>query len=91
MGEMADFFIDQALMEEPWFESDYELEFENEFDKNIWTTKDGRKLNICEMSTQHLTNTIALINRKDNRKVKAMWIPKLQKELNDRLNTEWSG
>jgi len=29
----------------------------------IWKTKDGRKIRICDMSDEHLTNTIKLLRR----------------------------
>jgi len=31
-----------------------------------WTTKDGEVLNICEMSTQHIVNTLNMLRGKKN-------------------------
>jgi hypothetical protein len=37
-----------------------------------WTTRDGRELLISEMSTQHLANTIAMLERNAERRVRAI-------------------
>ena len=41
------------------------LRISNEADKGIWTTRDGRKIPITEMTDAHLTNTINYLKRID--------------------------
>lgn len=40
-----------------------EIEQEIKLSKKIWTTRDGRDINIKDMETSHITNTIKMIVR----------------------------
>lgn len=37
-----------------------------------WTTKDGRKLNVNDMSTQHIKNSLAMLKRKGHVSAKTL-------------------
>lgn len=37
--------------------------FEPDYDKGYWTIKDGKRLNIREMETSHIKNTINMLKR----------------------------
>ena len=54
----------------------------------IWTMKDGTKIPITEMSTEHLENCIKMIERNDKRDLFLSWLIVLKKELNNR-KIEW--
>lgn len=49
-------------------------------DKDRWVTKDGRRLLLAEMSKDHLTSCITLIENL-GRVWRARWLPKLRAEL----------
>ena len=38
----------------------------------VWTTKDGRRIRICNMSSVHISNTIAMLERKTELVTEAM-------------------
>ncbi len=51
----------------------------------IWTTKDGQKLKICEMSTDHIQNTLNYIKRDSYREdFLSPFITAFEKELDAR-------
>ena len=86
MGDMADDLYEQALMNEDYNYIDIELA-EEDFEKDIWTTKDYRKIPLKSMGTEHIKNSIKFINREGNKSVFGLggdWLPKLKAELERR-------
>ena len=45
-----------------------EIELETKIAKKIWTTRDGRDIEIKDMETSHIQNCIKLVNREINGK-----------------------
>ena len=62
------------------------LRISNEADKGIWTTRDGRKIPITEMTDAHLTNTINYLKRIDTIDMYYPWIVVMKEELERRNN-----
>ena len=57
-----------------------------ESSKNIWTTKDGKKINFIEIDESHILNCINMLKR--NRSPFAdLYIPMFQKELKKRYES----
>ena len=54
-------------------------------EKNIWETRDGRKIPYSEMTTAHLTNTINFVKRKSKDHWMRVHLPGLQNEYKKRL------
>lgn len=44
----------------------YYYDYEDDYDKGYWTTKNGDRLKIEQMETSHIKNTIAMLKRKNN-------------------------
>lgn len=57
---------------------------QKEAESKIWTTKDGRKLSITEMSTSHIQNTIKYLERNNSMDILTAWIIVFQDELANR-------
>ena len=58
MGEITEDFINDML-NQAW-------DIEQERDMFIWITKDGRHMPIVDMSTNHINNTIKMLERNDD-------------------------
>ena len=54
-------------------------------EKNIWETRDGRKIPYSEMTTTHLTNTINFVKRKSKDHWMRVHLFGLQNEYKKRL------
>ena len=61
----------------------YAEKIANEAEMGIWTTKDGRQIPVEEMTTSHITNTIAYLKRLDD-EVYEPWIDVFEEELKRR-------
>ena len=57
----------------------------NNTEKNIWGTRDGRKIPYSEMTTTHLTNAINFVKRKSKNHWMHVHLPGLQNEYKKRL------
>jgi hypothetical protein len=52
--------------------------------KGIWTTKDGKKIHVSDMTTSHIKNTIRVMERNDSEDLLLPWIDRFKKELERR-------
>ena len=52
---------------------------------DIWTTKDGRKLKMCEMADSHLKNAINYFSSYGNVNIHVLQILKAEKSRRDKL------
>lgn len=59
MGDMADYYIDQQMNAE----FDLSEEICENYLEGLWQTKEGEKIKICDMETDHIRNTINFIDR----------------------------
>ena len=75
----SDYIADHAGM----LELQYEKIAKNAKSK-IWTTKDGRKKHVETMSTQHIRNTLAWIERNDPLDILFPWVSVFMDELERR-------
>ena len=63
MGDMADWVLDQANWEDPdWDDGDYSRP---KIPEGYWKMKDGTLIEIKKMTDSHLSNAIALCERKN--------------------------
>ena len=61
---------------------------EKQAETKVWRTKDGRELNVSEMSERHIKNTINYIRRNDPVDVMYPWIKVFEEELKRRERSE---
>ena len=61
-----------------------EHDIEEEAERGVWTTKDGREIPVEEMTTSHIKNTIALLERNNCDDMYTPWITVFHKELQRR-------
>lgn len=59
---------------------------EIESSKNIWTTKEGKKINISKMDESHILNCINMLKR-NHSPFASLYIPMFQKELKKRYES----
>jgi hypothetical protein len=59
-------------------------DIEEEAERGVWTTKDGREIPVEEMTTSHIQNTIALLERNNCDDMYTPWITVFHKELQRR-------
>lgn len=97
MGDMADYYLEQAMMQEldeGYFASSSvssrdARRLTAHFNKDEWVTKDGDVIAIINMTDSHLHNCIAMLKRADDIRKAAFgfgehWLVKLEKELERR-------
>jgi len=75
----SDYIADNAGMLELQYE-----EVAKDAKSKIWTTKDGRKKHVETMSTQHIRNTLAWIERNDPIDMLFPWVIVFMDELKRR-------
>lgn len=63
MGDMADEFIDRALLLEAEMECEAQAYQAEMLQTNTWTTLEGRVIPVSNMGTAHLDNSIAMLER----------------------------
>ena len=59
-------------------------DIEEEAKSKIWTTKDGTKIPVRDMTDSHIQNTINLIKRMDKYDYYLPWLKVFEEELRDR-------
>lgn len=89
MGDEADYLFDQMLEQELDFGYKNSLDFDPEenFENNIWTTKDGRQIHLKEMEKRHLFNCLSYVLKRGADCVYGIgtrWVPKLEAEIQRR-------
>lgn len=52
--------------------------------KGIWTTKNGEKIHVSNMTTSHIKNTIKMMERNDKEDLLLPWIKRFEEELDKR-------
>ena len=52
--------------------------------EGIWTTRDGRRIAVEDMTDSHIRNTIAYLERNDVCDIYLPWIVRLKRELKKR-------
>lgn len=52
--------------------------------KGIWTTRDGQRIAVEDMTDSHIRNTIAYLERNDVCDIYLPWITRMQRELKRR-------
>ena len=57
MGDIADWCLDMALM----YDDHLDFISRRRMEQHIWTTKEGQEVHVTKMTTQHLINTILMI------------------------------
>lgn len=78
-----DYVADQAEILELQYE-----EIAKRAKAKIWTTKDGRKKHVKTMTTQHIKNTLAWIERNDPIDIMMPWVNVFIEELRRRGEEE---
>lgn len=69
--------------EEHYFEEE-RMQIEDEASLGIWTTKDGERISVEDMTTSHIKNTIAYIQRTDQTDMYLPWVKVFKAELTRR-------
>ena len=62
-------------------EIELRMEIEKSAANGIWTTRDGRRIHITDMSEDHIKNTINYIRRNDSVDIMLPWVVAFQNEL----------
>ena len=60
------------------------MRIEKEAERGIWITKDGRHIAVSEMTYEHITNTIKMLERFDDNDMYLPWVDRFTEELNRR-------
>lgn len=61
-----------------------EVAIETSAREGIWTTRDGRRIAVEDMTDSHIRNTIAYLDRNDVCDIYIPWIARLKRELKRR-------
>ena len=72
-------------------ENEQDSFLEDNFENDIWTTKEFDTIPLKEMTTNHIENSIKLIERTEGESIFGyckMWLPKLKQELEKRNNVK---
>lgn len=69
-----------------WDDYMADLQFEHDFpygvDYNYWTTRDGIRIKLCDMSEEHIRNCMRMVGEDDD------WYYKFEEELNRRASKD---
>ena len=67
MGDMADYYMEMGMLEELdiSFKADRVI---SDYDSGLltWTTRDGKKLNIKDMTDDHVKNVLNMLNKSES-------------------------
>lgn len=81
--------LGEEILEE--IEIDYaalQIQIESDAKRGVWTTRDGLKIPVTEMTSEHIKNTIVMLERNDAYDLYLPWINRLQHELDERSKAE---
>ena len=59
-----------------------------EAERGVWTTKDGQRIHIQDMTDSHIRNTLNMLIRNNDFDINIAWIEVLSKELKRRETGE---
>ena len=62
-------------------EEEMRMKIEQQAANGIWTTNDGRKLSVREMTRNHIENTMKYIRRNDKTDMMMPWLMVFRNEL----------
>ena len=65
-------------------EVELRMEIEKSAANGIWTTRDGKRIRIIDMSEDHIKNTINYIRKNDSTDMMLPWVTVFQNELKRR-------
>lgn len=71
----------------PEFDTDIQvryIEIEYESMRGFWTTRDGTRIHVSDMTESHIRNTIRYIERVDKIDLYLPWIDRFKRELRER-------
>lgn len=71
-----------AEHESVWQQTRWQIE--DEAKHGVWTTKDGQEIPVEDMTTSHIRNTIAFIERTDKTDLYLPWVKVFKAELKRR-------
>lgn len=71
------------------YEYDIQGRIEDDARQGVWTTKDGREIQVKEMTTRHIRNTIAYLEKRNTLDIYEPWIEVFKKELDKRAYEEY--
>ena len=60
------------------------MEVEHEAMRGFWTTKDGTRIHVSDMTESHIRNTIRYIERVDKIDLYLPWVDRFKRELRER-------
>ncbi len=61
MGEMADYYSEQSMFDE--FDEAREAQVWGEINRGVWTTREGKRVEITKMSDDHLLNLVKYLEK----------------------------
>ena len=77
-------YYPEELLDEYFAEKQIYYDIEEKARSKIWTTKDGTKIPVKDMTDSHIQNIINLIKRKDKRDYYLPWLKVFEEELENR-------
>jgi len=82
-------WIEDHMYELYEYEYDIQGHIEDEARRGVWTTKDGQEIPVKEMTTSHIRNAIAYLERINTLDIYNPWIEAFKKELDKRAYEEY--
>lgn len=89
MGDMADMYYEEALMQEFCTELEYssvEEDYERLGNEIPWHTRNGRSIRVCDMSLNHVINAYKYLLSKDPC---SPWLRIFKNEMDERKSRNY--